>query len=80
MATEIEGIYKNGKILPMEEIKLEENTKVLISIPAAELKKKPISLAGAWRDYKTMDGKNIGWLKKEIYKSRKISTRKHIAF
>jgi len=78
MATEIEGIYKDGKILPLEEIKLEENTKVFISIPA-KLKEKPISLAGAWKNYKTADGKNIDWLKREIYRGRKISTRKHVA-
>ena len=78
MATEVEGIYRDGKILPVREIKLEENTKVLIQVPT-RLKKKHVSLAGSWKNYKTFDGKDLGWLKKEIYKARKISTRKHAA-
>ena len=62
MATEIEGIYKNGKILPTEEIKLEENTKVIVTIPDYGKKKSNIKeLIGTWKDTKEMDSifKNI---------------------
>lgn len=78
MTMQIEGIYKNGKILPSKEIKLENNTKVLIVI-LDKFKKKTSSLAGAWKNYKTSDGKDIDWLKKKIYETRKISSRKSTA-
>ncbi len=74
MTIEVEGIYKNGRIVPLKKINLEENTKVLIKV-SDKSKKKAFSLAGAWKDYKTIDGKDIDWLKKEIYEARKISTR-----
>lgn len=79
MTIEVEGVYKKGKIVPLKKINLEENTKVLIKV-SGKLKKKAFSLAGAWRDYRTIDGKNIDWLKKEIYESRKISTRRTVVF
>ncbi|MBI2129792.1 DUF104 domain-containing protein [Candidatus Woesearchaeota archaeon] len=57
MATEVEGIYKNGKILPVNDIKLEENTKVTVVIHD-HLKKKAFmeKLIGVWENVKEMDG------------------------
>ena len=40
MGTGIEGIYKGGKIIPLESIDLEENTKVTINVVPSERKKK----------------------------------------
>lgn len=57
MATEIEGIYKNGKILPMNDIKLEENTKVTVMIHDNTKNKSFMrKLIGAWENVKEMDG------------------------
>ncbi|MDO8740007.1 MAG: DUF104 domain-containing protein [Candidatus Woesearchaeota archaeon] len=57
MATEIEGIYKNGKILPMNDIKLEENTKVTVMIHDHTKNKSFMrKLIGAWENVKEMDG------------------------
>lgn len=56
MATEIEGIYKNGKILPLEDIKLEENAKVIVTISDYTRKKSNMrELIGAWKNVKEMD-------------------------
>ncbi len=37
-----------------------------------------LAIEGIWKDYKTKDGKSLDDLKKEIYDSRKISTRKEV--
>ncbi len=79
MTLAIEGIWKGGKIVPLDDVELEENTKIRITINVIGGKGKTKSLAGAWKDYKTKDGKNLDDLKKEIYDSRKISTRKEVA-
>lgn len=72
----IEGIWKRGKIIPLEDIMLDENTKVIITIN--EKKKYKRSLAGTWKNYRTKDGKTIEDLKNEIYHNRQISTRKEV--
>ncbi len=74
MTTEIEGVWRHGRIVPLDNVDLEEETKVLISV-VAEKKVKLPELAGAWKDYRTKDGKTLDDVKKEIYDSRKISTR-----
>ncbi len=78
MTLAIEGIWKGGKIVPLEDIELEEDTKVKVIINVIGSTGKTKSLAGAWKDYKTKDGKSLDDLKKEIYDSRKISTRKEV--
>ena len=52
MATEIEGIWKHGKIIPLEDLDLEENTKVMISVAPEKPKsrKSLLSLAGVWKE------------------------------
>ncbi|HIG93964.1 TPA: DUF104 domain-containing protein [Candidatus Woesearchaeota archaeon] len=77
MSIEIEGIWKDGKIIPLDELELEEDTKVFITIPAIVGEKISLpKLAGAWKDYRTKDGKNLEDLKKEIFESRKITLRR----
>ena len=79
MVIAIEGVWKNGKIIPLDDVELEENTKVIINIlekPKEE--KKTFQLAGAWKDYKTKDGKSLDDLKREIYDARKISNRREV--
>jgi predicted DNA-binding antitoxin AbrB/MazE fold protein len=65
MVIAVEGIWKHGKIIPLEDIDLEENTKVTISIPEPKKKKSILDLAGVWKDddetYETF---------KNIYKER----------
>ncbi|MBI2146963.1 hypothetical protein HYU19_00620 [Candidatus Woesearchaeota archaeon] len=75
MAIEIDAVWKDGKILPLDNISLDNNTRVTIHLPEINRGEKK-SLAGAWKDYKTKDGKSLDDVKKEIYDSRKISTRK----
>ena len=58
MDTAIEGIYKDGMIKPLEEVKLENNTRVIIIIK--EKRKKEMSLmdlAGVWRNRKDIDSR-----------------------
>lgn len=76
MTLAIEGIWRGGKIVPLEDVELEENTKIKVTINVMSGKGKTKSLAGAWKDYKTKDGKNLDDLKKEIYDGRKISLLK----
>lgn len=79
MVIAIEGIYKEGVIKPLEDIKIEDNSKVVITILDTEKTKKPKkSLAGIWKYYRTYDGKTLDHLKKEIYEARKISTRPEV--
>ncbi len=51
MSTTIEGIYKKGIIKPLEDVKLENNTKVIITIKNESEKKASLAdLAGVWKD------------------------------
>jgi len=78
MTTIIEGIYKKGIIKPVEDIKLEDNTKVIITIKESKPIKSIMSFSGSWKDYKTFDGRTLDDVKKEIYRDREYSTRKDI--
>lgn len=50
MADKIEGIWKNGKIIPLMEMDLEENTKVTITVLDKEKNKESLmDLAGIWK-------------------------------
>ena len=76
MTIEIEAVWKHGKIIPLEKIEIDENTKVTVSIPEKKGKK---SLAGAWKDYKSKDGKTLNEVAREIYGERKVSSRKEVS-
>ena len=78
MSIAIKGVWKGGKIMPLEEIEVEEDTPVDIHIPTSKKKRNISALAGAWKDYQTPDGKNLDDIKKEIYDSRSISHRRAV--
>lgn len=78
MSLAIEGIWKGGKIVPLEDVELEEDTKIKITINVISPAMKTKTLAGVWKDYKTKDGKSLDDLKREIYDCRKVSTRKEV--
>lgn len=67
MATEsITAVWKEGKIIPLKNVDLEEDTVLTITIPVRKKPKRDImSLAGVWKDddetYNTFGG---------IYKNR----------
>ena len=52
MTIAVEGIWKHGKILPLEDIDLKEDTKVTITITETRKKNKKslLDLAGVWKD------------------------------
>lgn len=81
MATEtIEAVWKGGKIIPLNDIEVADETRVFVTLPVKEKKKSTLlSLAGVWKNYRTPDGKNIDDVKREIYDGRKISLRKEVA-
>ena len=76
--TVIEGIYKEGIIEPIGNVKLKNNTKVVITIKESKPIKNVMSYSGSWKDYRTFDGRTLDDVKKEIYRDRKYSTRKDI--
>ncbi len=51
MTTEIKGIWKHGKAVPLTDIEVEENTNVVINIPSRTSKHlfSFQSLAGVWK-------------------------------
>lgn len=71
MLNTIKGIYKDGVIKPLGELKIKDNTEVLIifSDNAREKKSAFFSAAGSWKEIDTE------LLKKQIYENRKISLR-----
>lgn|GEM_PF-1807442 len=71
MVNTIKGIYKDGVIKPLEELKIKENTEVIIVFSDEDKKKKTAfaSAAGSWKEIDTET------LKKHIYEDRKISLR-----
>ena len=76
MGTEIEGIYKDGKIVPLEDIEIGENTKVTINILTPEKKKKSLlSLAGVWKD----DDKTYNTFKGVFKNRNKFKLRKWLS-
>lgn len=71
MINTIKGIYKDGVIKPLEELRIKDNTEVLI-IFSDKAKKKKSALASAAGSWKEIDTDS---LKKHIYEDRKISLR-----
>lgn len=71
MVNTIKGIYKDGVIKPLEELRIKDNTEVLIIFSDKARKKKSAfaSAAGSWKEIDTEA------LKKHIYEDRKISLR-----
>jgi len=74
MLKTIKGLYKNGIIKPLSKVNLRGNFEVLITFlsPSKKNLERFCSSAGGWEDLDTEK------LKKEIYKSRQISTRRKI--
>lgn len=65
MLIEVEGICKRGKIVPLGDLEIEDNTKVIINVPEKKRKKSFLSLAGVWKDdHKTYE------TFKTVYKER----------
>ena len=58
----VEAVLKDGKIIPLEKVELEDNTRLTISF---EKRKNILSLVGAWKD----DDETYNTFKK-IYKER----------
>ncbi len=50
MTLAIEGIWKGGKIVPLEDVELGENTKVMINLPENKSKNSLLKLAGVWKN------------------------------
>ncbi len=50
MTLAIEGIWKGGKIVPLEDVELEEDTKVVINLPEKKSKSSLLKLAGVWKN------------------------------
>jgi predicted DNA-binding antitoxin AbrB/MazE fold protein len=69
MVNTIKGIYKDGVIKPLEELKIKDNTEVIIVFSDHDRKKKSAfaSAAGSWKEIDTEA------LKKQIYEDRIIS-------
>ena len=76
MVNTIKGIYKDGVIKPLEELRIKDNTEVLIIFSDKARKKKSAftSAAGSWKEIDTET------LKNHIYKDRKISLRAEAKF
>ena len=72
MTTAIKGVYKNGIIKPLEKVDIKGEAEVIITFlnETKERKKRFLSSAGSWKDMNTEK------LKKEIYETRRILTRK----
>ena len=71
MLNTVRGIYENGIIKPFEKVRDKERSEVIIIFldTAKEKKTAFFSSAGSWKDVDT------DVLKKQIYESRRISTR-----
>lgn len=71
MLNTVRGIYENGVIKPFEKVRDKERSEVIIIFldTAKEKKNAFFSSAGSWKDVDT------DVLKKQIYESRRISTR-----
>lgn len=66
MVIAIEGIYKDGVIKPLEEVKIEDNSKVIITIlDEKKMKGSLMDLAGIWKD-----DKDTYKLFKKVYQER----------
>lgn len=51
MTTEtIEAVWRNGRIIPLEEVEVENNTHVVVTIPIKENKSGLLELAGVWKN------------------------------
>lgn len=76
MVNTIKGIYKDGVIKPLEELRIKDNTEVLIIFSDEDKKKKSAFAlaAGSWKEIDTEI------LKKHIYEDRKISLRTEAKF
>ena len=74
MLTTIKGIYEDGIIKPLEQVDINEKAEVMIIFLDTTKEKKTtfFSAAGAWKEVDTET------LKKQIYKNRRISTRKKV--
>ncbi len=73
MGTEIKCICKNGKIIPLDDVGLEENAKVIINVLSSEKTKKHLlSLAGVWKD----DDKTYNTFKGVLKNRNKFKLRK----
>ena len=52
MTITIEGVWKHGKIVPLNDIDFEKNTKLIINILDKKKDSKSLlKLAGTWKDY-----------------------------
>jgi predicted DNA-binding antitoxin AbrB/MazE fold protein len=75
MAITVKGLYSRGIIKPLENVNIKGKAEVLITFLDTARKKEKIhfaSSAGSWRDMDTEK------LKKQIYESRGISTRREV--
>lgn len=74
MATEtIEAVWKSGRIIPLADVKVEDNTHVFVTVPVAKSKKHPLlSLAGVWKD----DDKTYNIFKKVIEGRKNFKLRR----
>jgi predicted DNA-binding antitoxin AbrB/MazE fold protein len=72
MLTTIKGLYENGVVRPLEKVDIVGKAEVIITfLDVSKFRKKTfLSAAGSWKDIDTER------IKKEIYKDRKVSTRK----
>ena len=61
----VEAVWKDGKIIPLEEVHLEDNTKITLFFERKKKKKDFLSLAGVWKD----DDETYNTFKK-VYKER----------
>lgn len=51
MSETIEGLWRDGKIIPLEDVDAEENTKVTITFPEEKRSHASLlSLAGVWKN------------------------------
>jgi len=71
MSTDIEGIYKDGVIKPLGNVKLEDNTKVVITIKN-KMKNSLLEFAGVWKNRKDINSR----FKKILKEREKFSTRR----
>ena len=74
MLTTIKGIYEDGVVKPLEKVDVKGKAEVMIIFLDNKKRKKSafLSAAGSWKETDTE------MLKKQIYETRRISTRGEI--
>ena len=50
MVTAIEGVWKHGRVVPLMDVKVEEDTRVIINVLEERKKKDLLAYAGAWKN------------------------------